>query len=192
METIQGRIAGFESRVVEVQRAMADLYKHVTYIKKSLCDTADEYLSASHRKLESLRKKVTAMTHHSVPDPALRFLRAIQTECEVKRLEYDVDLVSQGTEGLLQPARAMGRNLKQTSQRFPPPSSAMFNIVTCPQDGTKLKLPENSGDLIATCPRCKYRFAYNTSALSFPETPAPRMPGWWAKVRSLMNKNRTA
>jgi hypothetical protein len=192
METMQGRIAGFESRVVEVQRTMADLHKHVTYIKRGLCDTADEYLSAGYRKLESLRKKAVAITQESVPDPALRFLRAIKTECEVKRLEYDIDTVSKGTEGLLRPARMMGHNLNQSSQRFPPPSSAMFSILTCPQDGTKLKLPENSGDLIARCPTCKYRFAYNTNALSFPEKSAPPRLGWWAKFRSLMVKNRTA
>jgi uncharacterized protein YbaR (Trm112 family) len=66
----------------------------------------------------------------------------------------------------------------------------MFNIVTCPQDGTKLKLPENSGDIIAACPKCKYRFAYSTSALSFPEEAAPPRLTWWEKIRSLVSGSR--
>jgi hypothetical protein len=190
-DATQAAVTSFEHRVVEVQRTMADLDKHVIYIKKSFCETIEGFLSAGHRKLESLRQKAVAMTLRTEPDLALSFLRAIQGDFEVARLIDEIDSVCHEAEGFLQPARAVGRDLSRNSQRFPLPSPAMFNIITCPHDGTKLRLPENSVDLIATCPTCKYRFAYNTSAVSFPETPAPRTLTWFMKVRNLMRRKQT-
>jgi hypothetical protein len=179
-----------DKHIVEVQRTMADLHKHVTYIRKSFCDTAEEYLNTSHRKLESLRKTAVSMKKDTEPDPALRFLMAMQAQSGVRRLDDDVDAISRETREFLQHARSIGRHLSRRSQLFALPSSAMFNIVTCPQDGTKLKLPENSGDIITACPKCKYRFAYSTSALLFPEEAAPRRLTWWDKVRSLVSRSR--
>jgi hypothetical protein len=180
-----------DSHIVEVQRAMADLHKHVTYIRKSFCDPAEESLNGSHRKLESLRKRAMAMAPDTEPDPALRFLLAMQAQSGVRRLGDDVDSIARETSELLQHARPIGRHLSRRSPLSAGPSSAMFNIVTCPQDGTKLKLPENSGNIIAACPKCKYRFAYSTNALSFPEEAAPPRLTWWEKVRSLVSRSRT-
>jgi len=191
MEATQGTVTGFESRVVEVQRTMADLDKHVTYIKKCFCETIDGFLIAGHRKLESLRQKAVAMTQHAELDPALCFLRAIQADFEVNRLSDEVHSVLQEAEGFLQHARAVGRQLSRNSERFPPPSPTMFNIVTCPHDGTKLRLPENSGDLIVTCPKYKYRFAYSTATVSFSEPPERRRLTWWKKIRNLMRQKQT-
>ncbi len=178
-----------DRHIVEAQRTMADLHKHVTYIRKSFCDTAEEYLNTSHRKLESLRRTAVAMKQDTEPDPALRFLMAMQTQAGVRRLDDDIDSISHDTREYLQHARSIGRHLSRRSQHFAP-SSAMFSIVTCPQDGTKLKLPENSGDIITACPKCKYRFAYSTSTLLFPEEAAPRRLTWWEKVRNLVSRSR--
>jgi len=113
MEATQGPVTRFKSRVVEVQRTMADLDKLVTYTKKSFCETVDAFLSAGHRTLESLRREAVALTRDAEPDPALCFLRAIETELEVRRLSDDVDSVSHEAEGLLQHARAVGRHLRR-------------------------------------------------------------------------------
>ena len=78
MEATQETLAEFTSRVTEAQRTMADLDKHVTYIKKSLCEGVDGFLKAGHKKLESLREKTAAMAQDISPDPALRFLQAIR------------------------------------------------------------------------------------------------------------------
>jgi len=188
IETPRESVAGFTSRMDEAQYTMADLDKHVTYTKKSLCQTVDVFLKAGHKKLESLRQKAVAMIQDISPDPALRFLQVIQIEFEINRLIEQVHSVSQEAEGILQHAREIGRHLSRNGHHFPPPSPGMFNIVTCPQDGTKLRLPESSGDLITTCPTCKYRFAYNTSEVSFPEPRAPRNFAWWQRIRNLMRQ----
>ncbi len=191
IEATQELVTSFNSRVAEVQHTVADLNKHATYIKKSFCETIDHFLNWGHRTLESLRQKAVAMTQDNEPDPALRFLRAIKSDFEANRLSDEVRPVLKQAEGLLRHARVVGRYLSQNDQQFPAPSPAMFNIVTCPKDGTKLRLPENSGDLIAGCPVCNYRFAYNTSPVSFPEPRAPRKVTWWQKMLTLMTLKRS-
>jgi hypothetical protein len=192
----------FTNRVAEAQHTMADLDKHVTYIKKSLCKSIDGFLKVGHERLESLRQKTEAMIQVTSPDRALRFLQAMKIECEVKRLSSEVDSVSQEAEGFLQHARVVGRQLFRDSQRFPSPSPTMFNVVTCPLDGTRLRLPENSGDLIVTCPKCKYRFAYSTATISFsePQVPpkqtsepqVPRKQTWARRILNLIRRREDA
>jgi uncharacterized protein YbaR (Trm112 family) len=73
---------------------------------------------------------------------------------------------------------------------FRPPSPHLFGIITCPQDGTRLSLPEESGDLILACPICKYRFTYTAAALSFAEEAAFQKPTWGGRLRSLMKRKQ--
>lgn len=189
IETVQETVAGFKNDVVGVQRVMADLDKHVNYAKKSFCETIDAFLGSGHKKLESLHNKAVALTQSSESDHALRFLRSVQIDFEIRRLGNEVQSVSQETGSLLHHATAVGRYVSRHSDSFPPPSSTMFNIVVCPKDGTKLRLPENSGDLIAICPKCKYRFPYNTSVVSFPKLSTPRKKTFGQKIRSLFKRD---
>jgi|TARA_Y100000310_G_C20589434_1_gene767179 hypothetical protein len=184
-------IDGFKGEVTQTQYIMADLDKHLTYVRRSFCETVNAFLKAEHKKIGTLLQNAVAMINETTADPALRFLQAIKFEFEIDRLSEKVRSISQEADGFLKHARQISRHLSRNGHSFPPPSSAMFNIVVCPQDGTKLRLPENSGDLIATCPKCKYRFAYNTSAVSFSESPAPRKITWWQKVRNLMRRKKS-
>jgi len=186
-KTTEETLAEFTGRVTQAQHTMADLDKHVTYIKKSLCESIDGFLNAGHKKIESLRQKTVAMTQDTSSDPALRFLQAIRTEFAIKRLSNEVYTISQEAEGFLQDTRAIGRQVSRNSHRFPPPSQTMFNIVTCPHDGTRVRLPENSGDLIVICPKCKYRFLYSTTIVSFSDLPALRKPTWAKRILNILN-----
>jgi len=187
-ETTQEAVNAFQHRVVELQREMADLDKHVTYTRKSFCETTDGFLKAGHKKLKSLRDKTVAMTQDTEPDPVLRFLRAIQRGIHLNRLTDELHSVEKDSAAFLQHARAVGRYFSQNGNRFLNPTSTMFNIVVCPHDGTKLRLPENSGDLIVTCPTCKYSFAYNTAPVSFAEPTLPRKQTWREKFRNMMKR----
>jgi hypothetical protein len=190
MKAMQEIVTGFNGEVVEAQKTMADLNKHVTYVKKSLCDSIDNLFVGGHRTLEALRQKAAATVQDDEPDPALRFLRAIQSDFEIKRLNDEVRLLSREAEGKLLHAKVVGLHLSRNSHSFPAPSLAMFNILACPIDGMEVRLPENSGDLIATCPKCKYRFAYNTSAVSFSEPPSPKRVGWWQRIHTLLKRSK--
>jgi len=184
----QETVNAFQGQVDDLQYTMAGLEKHVIYTRKAFCDTADSFLKAGHKKLKSLREKAVAMTREMEPDPVLRFLRTIQREIVVNDLTKELQTVGQESNAILQHARVVGRHFFRNGNRFPPPSPDMFNIVSCPHDGAKLRLPENSGDLIVTCPTCKYRFAYNTAPVSFPEPPAPRKSTWWERSLHLLKR----
>lgn len=187
-ETTQENVEAFHKRTVDLQYSMADLDKHATYIKKCLSETTDPFLTSGHRKLKSLREKAAAMTQETEADPVLRFLRNIQSEFAVERLTEELHSVGRESRALLQHAKAVGRHFFRNGNRFPKPTPVMFMIVTCPQDGTKLRLPENSGDLIATCPTCKYRFAYNTAPVTFTEPASPVEQNWWRRFRNRMKR----
>jgi hypothetical protein len=177
---------GFNDRAVEIQRLMADLDKHGVYAKKSFCDTISGFITRSHKSLESLREKALTIMQDNETNPSLRFLQTIKRDFDFERVTNEAHSLSSDVEGLLKHAKAVNRYIARNNQRFPEPVPTMFNIVSCPKDGTKMRLPENSGDLIATCPTCKYRFAYNTSAVLFPASPTPRKLTWWQRVRGLM------
>lgn len=187
-ETIQESVDCFQKAIVELQREMAELDKNLTYISKACCETLDSFLSKGHKQLESLRQKTVAMTQKTESDPALNFLHTIQHKCELKRMNDKLESLEQNTYNLLEHARAIGRRLYRHSDRFPAPAPNMFNIVTCRQDGTKLRLPEQAGDLIASCPKCKYRFAYNTTLLSFTEVMFPRKRTWWEQIWNVIRR----
>ena len=97
--------------------------------------------------------------------------------------------VDRKVRGLLKHAEAIGRHIWQAGDRFPAPSATMFNIVKCPQDGTRLRLPKDSADLVVTCPTCHYRFAYNTKCVSFESSlskPFGQATHWLRRIRSFL------
>ena len=189
-ETTQQSVEDFQSEIIDLQHVMADLDKHMVYTRKSFCETIDAFLTSSHKDMESLQQRAAAMTEETEADPALRFLRSIQKHHELNRMCETLRAVGNDSQALLRHARSVGRHLARNGKRFPAPTANMFTIVKCPKDGTKLRLPENSGNLIATCPSCKYRFAYNTAVLSFPEpTPAPaRKPTLKTRIAKLFRR----
>ncbi len=174
-ETLQNAVAEFDSRITEHQRTLADIQKNVVYTHESFLERINGLLTANHRELSSLRRKAVAMTENCEFDPVLRFLRTIQKGHELDRMAGSLSGMRETSDALLRHTRSICRYFYQHGDRFPVPPASAFSVVTCPQDGTKLRLPENSGNLIATCPTCKYRFAYNTSVPKFQE-PIPTTP----------------
>lgn len=184
-------VSRFHDAIVTLQREMAELDKNLAYIRKSCCETLDGFLSQGHKQLESLRQKTAAVTEKTGFDPALNFLQAIKNKFELERLDDQLRSLGQDTGSFLEHTRVLGRHLYRSSDKFPAPMPNMFSIVTCRQDGTKLRLPEQSGDIIATCPTCKYRFAYNTTSVSFPEPPPmPPRVTLADRIRNLIRQKR--
>jgi len=184
-ETFRHSANKFHERITTLQHDLAELNKLVTYMKKSLCETVDDFLKKSHAAIHLEQRKTTAMAMEAETDPALHFLRAIQKEFELDQMRKELTSVGNDTESFLRHAKAISRHINRNSNRFPVPSSGTFAVVECPKDGTKLRLPENSGKLIATCPTCKYRFAYSTAipALSDP-TPSSSCRSTWKTLKA--------
>jgi len=159
------------------QLLLAELDKHTTYILKSFVEPLRASIVNLHQGLDlihSAARDVTDGDHNSV----LRFLRAARRDRELQRLRDQLDEIRSQCYQMLGDATHVSRDLGSRRRKpFTPPSPGMFCIVTCPKDGTTLRLPKNSGDLVATCPKCQYRFAYNTA----PDLIGMRglLPLWW-------------
>ncbi|WP_437929314.1 hypothetical protein WMF37_08590 [Sorangium sp. So ce291] len=77
------------------------------------------------------------------------------------------------------------------------PHLELFEIVTCWNDGTQLRLPRGKPNLIARCPKCRYRFAVDTTregtAMRSGALTKLGWPGWsglGAWMRGLFGKRR--
>ena len=187
--TVAEEIIGeLDKRVLDVQQTLTDLSKHAMYVQSSFCDTVARSVSSEHRALDALQQRAFGMTQHDEVDPALRFLRTVRAYVEIDHVFDEVWRASRRTEELLGHVVEVGRYLHERGERFPAPSAQMFSIVVCPKDGTKLRLPENSGNLIATCPVCKYRFAYNTNPVSYPVSEVPPKLSWWLRTWHLLRR----
>jgi hypothetical protein len=157
-----------EACALEAQRQLAAIQKLTVYAKKSYCGTLDDFVSAGHKMLDAHRGHVGESSLRASHDPAIRFLGSVRSSCNMARFETEVRALRVRAEEMHARADSVARRICHPAGEFPPPQSAMFSIVTCPRDGTTLKLPENSGEVVVKCPHCGYRFAYNTNVLSLP------------------------
>jgi len=189
-------VADFERRLIAPQIALAELDKHLCCARTSFCETVEALIAAKHEQLQSIRRKVVEATGISEVDPVLRFLRAIRAQFEVARAGEQVPSVLEAVRAYLDQARLIWRHLSRNQGLFPPVPPAAFGIVRCPIDGTKMRLPENSADIIVSCPTCKYRFAYNTREITrtqvapFATRIGSRVSGLWRVVRDRMSRRR--
>ncbi len=84
--------------------------------------------------------------------------------------------------------RSIGEDGSSVSAEFPGCGGVLKVDRRWLTDGTILRLPENSSNLVATCPVCRYSFAYNTSPLSFIGQSISSMGNkqkstqWWKKL----------
>lgn len=189
-EHIHNAFDRLKKDICATQGTMADLHKHLSYTKKSFIETVDSFLGSSSKELESFRQRAANIASTQEADPALRFLRAMKADGDFTHLRSSTTSVLAEAESFLRHTRQVTRHLLLHEDHFPAPASAMFNVVSCPQDGTKLRLPENSGPLIVKCPQCNYRFPYNTNpALTFADLPPPKA-SWWQRARDRVRGRR--
>lgn len=187
-DTLQEAVSQFDANIVAHQSALADLTKHCLYTQHAFLETLDAFVTSCHKDLVSLRRTAAAMVQSEEVDPALRYLRCVQRQEELRRMSESLVPMNDAAHGFLRHAKAICRYLHRNSDKFPISNPNAFCFVTCPQDGTKLRLPEARGSLIAICPTCKYRFAYNTAAPEFEESApsapsgAPRQRAWYSRL----------
>jgi cupin superfamily acireductone dioxygenase involved in methionine salvage len=158
-------LARFMEQTTKSQRNIAELNKHATYIKKRFCECIDDFVANGHNSLDTLATKFQQQNND--PDPALRFLCAVEKTFDFNNMSEEITSLDNKSAELIQISKSVCSSLAQDNWNLNHQSPSWFNVVTCPKDGTKLRLPENSGDLVVTCPTCKYRFSYNTSEMTF-------------------------
>ena len=180
VETIGAALKRVRTEAITQQRQLAELNKHLEYVTRSFCDTVNNFITAAHKTIDTSSKKSEALVQEAEHDPVLRFLHAIKKEHDLEKMAQELASVQTSLKPLLAHSTVIGRHIRKHSSQFPSPSSIRFNVVKFPKDGTKLRLPQDSPDLIVACPTCHYRFAYNTMCVSFePSSWVPRFMNWW-------------
>jgi len=164
-ETTQELVDLLQKRIVALQVDFAELEKNVGYLMLC-CETADGFITKGHKRLGLLLREFKEIAEQPDPDPALNFLRTLKCRCRLDQVDGELQTLGQDTNFYLRHLNAAGSFLHENPEHFPPIPS-VFNITRCRQDGTKLRVPEESANMLVTCPTCKYRFAYNTTPLRF-------------------------
>lgn len=177
---------GFQKKVFDVQRELVEIDKHVAYVRESFGRVSTQYLQNAASRLVVLHGRVESVAKESESTPNLRFLGAIRRDLRVEAWAAELPEIVREGAAYHRHAKFLVRHLFRNRALFPIPEPDAFRVVACPRDGTKMRLPENSGDLIATCPVCRYRFAHNTSVPTCEEPPVP--PPQTSRFRRLWNR----
>jgi hypothetical protein len=101
------------SRIFNVyqQWKLAELSKHLDYVKHSLCETGDCFLVTAHRISRELSQKAETIAQTSDHDPALRFLRSIRKNHELEELVTEIAAVGSRSQDLLWFSKLIGTQL---------------------------------------------------------------------------------
>ena len=149
------------------QQLIAKLDKHLAYISRAYCDTVGNTITHAQATVERISRRSNDLAKSCEFDPALLFLVAIRKCHEVELMHQELASMSKSLEEFLTHSKLIGSAISNSDSHFPPPSARMFNIVICPRDGTKLRLPEDSPNLLVGCPTCHYQFVYDTTCICF-------------------------
>lgn len=165
---IKDRLLGpLRSRIYETQLTLAGLDKSLQYVRAACISTAEDWLERAHRKLARVLLDAEQVWSDREYDPALRFLNAVKLDKVAAMLASEVEECSLEASQYRRGMAAVGESVHALGDVFPTPSQDAFTIVTCRNDGSKLRIPAGKARLLVKCPNCQYEFVADTSALSF-------------------------
>jgi len=155
--SIQKCTSGIQQRLAEHDRNSRILSRFVT--------RAEDSSSQLHKTVAALAGDVGAVSEQ--PNPHLRFLKLAST--------YDSICCQVSTLGALGLPTS---NLSEVARLIHEDEGLSSEIIDCPVDRTKLRVPAGKHKLLVTCPTCHYAFLVMTSD-SQTRGSAPRAPRWW-------------
>jgi len=165
----KGSVEDLGSAISKTQSILSNIDKNLLYLQGACVKSVETFLERIHKKLRELLVWSQKMADDNEYDPCLKFLNAIQLDQTIKKLVSEITDYSHEAERYQNSVTKLANSVQTFGNLFPKPSSDMFTIVTCRNDGTKLRLPENKARLIAKCPECKYQFVADTSIPVFKE-----------------------
>jgi hypothetical protein len=166
-ETVNEIVKAFKADIRALQRQMANLDKHLNYITQSFCGTIHNRIDEGYKMMEKFSQRAETLAGEINFDPAMDFLRAIEKQGEFEKMTCELDSLGIKVGELLAQSTIIGQHIWNSRNNFPAPTPSMFNIVRCPKDATRLRLPQESANLVVSCPTCGIRFAYDTTCISF-------------------------
>lgn len=170
------------------QKQLVNLHKLNLYIENACCKTVQGKLSDAHKSIAAFSEEVQKIDKINSPDPALRKLEFLFVCEKVIQREMDLKYVVGELDSLQCHLNLLADYFKKFSSDFPSPDSGMFNIISCHQCGTQLKLPEDKGEMIITCTNCRYRFIFSTHSISNSKPNKAHKPSLKTRLTSLFRK----
>jgi hypothetical protein len=112
-------------------------------------------INESHRPLLETQRKLTWFAEPE-PNPHLRFLKCLQTRESIVETLNRRDLQIKDVLSEWRQVETLASWSHHTVRED------VTEIVECPLDGSKLRVPMGRKRLLVTCPSCKYKFLVNT------------------------------
>jgi hypothetical protein len=153
-----------QSEISNIQSILFNIDKNLLYIQEACVKFVEIFLGKTHKELRVLfvdAQNIAADDNEY--DPCLKFLKSKQFDLSIKNLVFEISKYSSESYQYQKSVTKLTNDMQTIGNLFPKPSSDMFTIVTCRNDGTKLRLPADKDHLIAQCPKCQYQFVADTS-----------------------------
>lgn len=117
---------------------------------------AEANMYESHRPLGEAQRKISALTEPQ-PNPHLRFLACLETK-ESVAAHADI------SRSRISDAWNQFRQMEPLASSLQTSGNPETEILECPLDRTRLRVPSGRNRLLVTCPTCKYIFVANTAS----------------------------
>jgi hypothetical protein len=156
IDGVAALVESFNEAVSERQESASLRHRDVRRIEESL-ESVRTSINDSHRPIIEAKRRIASLAEPE-PNLHLKYLNCIETREAVAEYTDRADRQIQGLRsGLDQILKALPL-LRQTR------SEGANEVVECPIDGTKLRVPAGRRRLLVTCPSCKYSFIVNTAS----------------------------
>ena len=151
------------SAISDTQLILSNIDKNLLYIQEACVKSVEIFLERIHKKLRKLLVELQKMIDDNEYDPCLKFLNAILLNQTISELVSKITGYSSEAKQYQNSVTKLANFVQTFGHIFSKPSSDMFTIVICRNDGTKLRLPKDKAHLIVKCPKCQYQFVADTS-----------------------------
>ncbi|MBU1089142.1 hypothetical protein KKA02_04685 [Patescibacteria group bacterium] len=162
-DTEERLIESLRSAISDIQLTLSDIDRSLLYIQEGCLKFVEMFLEKTHKRLHGLFLGTQKTAGDNEYDPCLKFLNAKLSDQATKKLVSEVNDYSSELNQYKRSVTKLANDIQEFSGLFPKPKSDMFTIVTCRNDGTRLKFPKDKPDFIARCTKCRYQFTVDTS-----------------------------
>lgn len=156
-------IESLRSAISDTQSTLSDIDRNLLYLQGAGVKFVEIFLEKTHQRLKELFLEAQKMASDNEYDPCLKFLNAKRLDQTITKLVSEINDYSSESKRYQKSVTKLANDMQTFGNLFPKPSSDMFTIVTCRNDGTRLRFPKDKTHFIAKCSKCQYQFVADTS-----------------------------
>lgn len=151
------------SAISDVQLILSDIDRNLLYIQGGCLRPVEMFLEKTHQRLNGMFLGTQKTVDDNEYDPCLKFLNAKLSDQATKKLVSEINDYSSELNRYKRSVTKLANDIQTFGDLFQKPNSDMFTVVTCRNDGTKLKFPKDKPSFVARCTKCRYQFTVDTS-----------------------------